>query len=416
MVNFMKKYYLETLSVGCPKNILESAQYRSTLESNGYNVVDDPQGADVIIYNTCGCLETLQQKAKEAINSGVSLNKDKQKKVIAAGCYPLIDKENNLKENNVLFFPPGDVKELKNLLSLESTTSSSNTHDLNKTDINSQPNFVTKPSKALGLIEVLEKITNLAFPKLKNFSKSVMMTANFHYVQTGSGCLGNCTFCGIKLAIGNPKSVDMNTIINGVRKGILNGKKDIWLVSDDLGAWGADLNQDSSSLLLEILNIPSHMNLVVNYFEPEHFVRQISVMKKVLKDKRVVQICIPMQTGSQSLLRRMGRHYNIKEVCHYIESVRKANPDLVIKTQLITGFPGETWDDFFQTLRLMSYFDGIGVNAYARLKFTPAHKLKPLPDHIVKLRTRMAKFVANIYHFKFFIKNLFNISLRNESA
>ncbi len=363
------------------------------------------EGADLIILNTCGCLNSLQEKAKQAISRSVDSRKDKNQKIIVAGCYPLIDKGNNLKELEVNFFPPGDIDEFSRLLDLKAGKEMES-NSLTEIDLVSQPAFVTKPHVWFKRLSKLEELINVQFLKLHNFMKAIMMSSQFHYVTVGKGCLGNCTFCGIKLAIGGPVSRPLHEIINGIRVGILNGKKDIWLVSDDIGCWGHDINKNSADLLEEILLIPSEMNLVLNYFEPEMFVKYYDRLKVSLSDRRIIQICLPLQTGSQRLLKRMGRSYDIADVLKKVDEIRKINPRLVIKTQYITAFPGETWRDIIKTFWSMRKFDGIGVNTYARVKYTPAYRLKPLSDKEASIRRNICDLFVKIFHFRFVLNSL----------
>lgn len=403
--------------MGCPKNILESATYRQVLESSGYKGTQTPEEADLLIYNTCGCLETLQEKAKSAIHKG-SLIRGEQKdvQIIAAGCYPLIDKGNNLKEMNIDFFPPGDTAALKGLLNSTDKSPTVPSTTLFKEDLDKQPSFVNQPNHLFSKLTKIENKLGLSFPRLHNFFKAIMMGPHFHYVSVGQGCLGNCTFCGIKLAIGNPKSRPLHEIINNIRRGFLNGKKDIWLVSDDVGSWGHDFNQASAQLIREILLIPSELTYTINYFEPEMFLNQKEELTTLFTDPRIIQICLPIQTGSQKLLRRMGRHYDIAETIRHVKKLRKGNPQLIIKTQYIICFPGETWKDFLLTLLSMRHFDGIGVNTYARLKYTPAYKLKALPKHTIKSRELITKVVVGFYHLRFVLKGLFRFKKQRQKA
>lgn len=407
----MKTFHIKTLSVGCPKNILESATYRKVLSEQGLSETSDALQADIELINTCGCLETLQKNAKDAISKSHdrSTVAQTQKKVVVAGCYPYADKGNNLKEMGIDFFPPGESDALLDLLGLKASVDSTESSHLDPEDYYEQPGFVTSPGKAFKRFVRFETFIGLKFLRIHNFLKCIMMSDEFHYVVVGKGCLGNCTFCAIKLAIGNPTSRPINQIVNNVRKGLLEGKPNIWLVSDDVGCWGHDINDNSSHLLREVLAIPLDMNLVLNYFEPEMFLKFKDQLLGPLSDRRVVQICIPVQTGSQALLRKMGRHYDLKSVFKSIKELRKRNPDLIMKSQYIVGFPGESWSDFFKTILSMWKFDGVGVNSYARLKYTPAYKLKPLPNWKILVRKRLAKIVAAVIHVTFLVSSLLRV-------
>lgn len=381
-----KKYYLETLSVGCPKNMLESSTYRKILGDAGFELTDEKSSADVVVFNTCGCLETFHDMAKNAV---ATTNVESHENVIVAGCYPFIDKENNLKEQNCKIVAPGDYDQFQRTLGLV-TKDISTDSEFNSSDYAVQPSFVSLPSK------IFSKISSNRFIslKVKRLFKSLMMTTDYSYVTVGSGCSGKCTFCGIKNAIGNPKSESLGKIIKDFSQLLDEGKKDIWLSSDDVGSWGTDIGSHPDVLLKNLLNDHRHFNLVVNYFEPEMYLKRKNQLIHLFKDKRLEQLCIPLQTGSQALLKRMGRHYDINEVCSEIKKIRRENPNVILKSQYIVGFPGETWSDFLKTIWSFRFYDGVGVNAYARLKFTAAYNLKPLSPVIVKVRTVIAKLVS----------------------
>lgn len=382
-----KTFYLETLSVGCPKNILESANYREFFNQNGAQSVDRMNDADIIVFNSCGCLETLQQKVRDSVDDAIKL---KDKEIIVAGCYPEIDKGNNLEELNVKTFPPGDIDALSKLVQINQESETfEKTHDLEDSDYNGQPLSIKLPSMVAEKFLSFESILSFKIYPFHNLFNALMMSNKFHYVEIGRGCMGNCTFCGIKHAIGNPKSREIDEIVEEVEIGLKSGKENVWLVSDDIGCWGMDIGKTSPELLKSILSKQNNMTLVLNYFEPEMFLKYFDEMKEILLDKRIVQICIPLQTGSQKVLKRMGRKYDIEEVIKKIEMIKRQNPELVFKSQIIVGFPGETWIDFFKTCLAIMKYDAVGVNKYARLKYTPAYKLKPLSNFTINLRNML---------------------------
>ncbi len=389
-----KTYFLKTLSVGCPKNMIESSTYRSILEENGYSEVEEKNNANIVIYNTCGCLEVLQSRARTAASS---TDVREHEKVIVAGCFPFIDKGNTLAKDGYEIFEPGDYNQFKKILGISEGLIVESS-DFNLTDYSEQPKLVNFPVKVYEFLKSNFKNLINNDSKVSRFFKSIMMTNKYFYLTLGAGCSGNCTFCGIKSAIGDPKSRSLGEILSKFQKAIDSGKKNIWLVSDDIGSWGKDLNTNTSTLLGNLLNNTHQFNIVLNYFEPDMLLNQWEKVSPFLLDKRVEQVCIPLQTGSQKLLKKMGRHYNIKEVLKAVKKIRKDNKSIVVKSQFIIGFPGETWKDFIMSLYAISKFDGVGVNAYARLKYTAAYNLKPLPNIVVKLRTIIAKSFAFIMY------------------
>lgn len=389
----MKKFYLETLSVGCPKNLIESSTYRKMFIRNNYIETKNKSSADYIVYNTCGCLNILQQKANNAIYSYRPIE---EQQVIVAGCLPKIDKKNRYEEDGFKIVHSREYDVFKQIIN----DSDSLNEDIEKIDIKdyqSQPMLVKGPNKLLFLARKIFKSR-----KVNYFFKSIMMTTDFHYVTIGSGCSGKCTFCGIKKAIGEPQSNYKNQILNSFYRGIEMKKKDFWLVSDDIGSWGKDFNESINGLLCEILKFKEDFHLVLNYFEPDMFLAAGEKIYKTIADDRIIQICLPLQTGSQKVLKRMGRHYNIEKVLEATKKIRKVNKNIIIKSQFIVGFPGESLKDFLKTLFVMRYFDGCGVNAYSALNDTPAAKLKDLSKFTIAVRVMIAKTVSSILQLRVF--------------
>ena len=383
-----KTFYLKTLSVGCPKNLIESSTYRDILLAEGYVEKEQHEGADIVVFNTCGCLNLLQQRAK---SSAYSVDINSHDKVIIAGCYPLIDESNTLLKDGYALVGPGDFQEFsKNIGAKEGQKSES--LQINTTDFYEQPSFVSRPARLSKKIAFFLKRDSFRY----NFVKSIMMNSEFFYLTVGSGCSGHCTFCGIKKAIGGPKSKALQEIISIFKNAQnTNVSKDVWLVSDDLGSWGLDLERNAFELLSELLNVAdSEHRFVLNYVEPDMFLKLGREFEELFVDKRIMQLCLPTQTGSQAVLRRMGRHYDLYEVQLLVKRLKKMNSRLVIKSQVIVGFPGESWKDFFYTLIYIRQFDGVGVNSYAKIKGTAATKLKDLSPLTIKTRALMAKSLA----------------------
>jgi tRNA A37 methylthiotransferase MiaB len=210
------------------------------------------------------------------------------------------------------------------------------------------------------------------------------------------------------VAKGHVKSKPVVQIMHEVQKGLALDKSKIWLLGDDIGCYGIDLNSDFSTLLIEILAIPKDFELVINYFEPYFFLKQFEKILPLLSDKRVLHINFPIQSGNARIVKEMGREYDPKEVLKKILALKKCNPEIVIKTNIIVGFPSETFAEFIDSVKSVFYFDAI-----LAIKFTPragtrAHKMTDqVSERSKSLRMAIINFFVLLRHGYIVAKSIF---------
>ncbi len=371
----MRKFHILTTTEGCATNLLENATYRENLKLSGMTNTTDAQEADVLIVNTCGYTTEREEYTSNVIKE---LNeKFPGKEIVVGGCLPKINPQKLKEVHTGPVFNPGDVAELNKILKLERDSDSiTESHFFDVQDFDDLSPSHRLTLKARPIYFKVENLFKRKFQPLHNILKTTIVNNEYYSITVSQGCLGKCTFCAIKTAKGEVRSKPISDIISQFKEGLQKGHKKFWLVGDDIGCYGYDLGIDFADLLERILGIKEDFELVINYFEPMWFVKLFDRMEPLLCDKRILNINFPLQSGSFGVVRKMGREYDPQIVLDRIKRIKKKNPSLVMKTNIIVGFPGETSSDFYKSVRSALAFDAILAIPYTARPGTGAMKYK----------------------------------------
>ena len=403
-----RKFHIVTTTEGCATNLLENATYREHLHASGLVNCKNAEEAEVIIVNTCGYTTERENYTQTVIQN----LKDKfpNKEIIVGGCLPKINAEKLSTVYQGPTFSPGDLNGLNSILNLkkdENIDSSANFFD--EQDFDDLSNTHQLALKVRPFYFQVEKLFKHKFQPLHNVLETTIVNNEYFSIVVSQGCLGKCTFCAIKAAKGSVKSRPIDVIISEFKKGLSLGHKKFWLVGDDIGCYGYDIGLDFADLLEKILALPDDFELVINYFEPMWFVKLFDRMEKLLTDRRILNINFPIQSGSYRIVRRMGREYDPAIVMDRIARIKKANPDLVIKTNIIVGFPGERFKDYLDSLKTIKGFDAILPLKYTPRPGTGAMKYRdPVSEPIQEMRVKVMKAIVFFRHAWVALKSLLN--------
>ncbi len=355
--NEIKEIYFETY--GCTANQNSSEIMKGLVAQAGINITNNPEIADIIVINSCIVKTPTQEKIRRRISDLLKKNK----KIILAGCMPRLNK-NKLKDPNLYLL---DTSQIRNILNLIRDISS------NK----------VKCDKYLKQRQEIK----LNLPKISN-EKIIRIT------QISEGCFGKCTYCIVRLAKGKLFSYPKEKIIESIKKDIASGGKEIWITSQDNAAYGNDFKKYLlPELLREILNIKGNFFVRLGMMNPNNVKKILSELIDIYKHPKMFKFLhIPIQSGSNKILKAMNRQYKIQDVLKIIDKFKKEIPDLTISTDIIVGYPGETERDFQETLNVIKKIKPEMLN---RSNFyfrpgTPAEKFKnskfQIPSEIVKKR------------------------------
>ncbi|MDN7025758.1 MiaB/RimO family radical SAM methylthiotransferase [Methanoculleus sp. FWC-SCC1] len=210
-------------------------------------------------------------------------------------------------------------------------------------------------------------------------------------VQIASGCLGRCSYCITRLARGALCSASADAILDAVRTLAAGGAKEIQLTGQDVSAWGRDIGETLPDLLQRIDDIPGRFRLRLGMMNPATVLPILPDLARAYESEKVFQFLhLPVQSGSDAVLSRMSRGYRAADVLAIVSAFRERYPEMIISSDFIVGFPGETDTDFAASLKLLrqAAFAKVNITRYSRRPGTPAAAYKDLTDYVRKQRSR----------------------------
>ena len=325
------------VTLGCPMNQVDSERIISGFVEHGFEIVPEEE-AHVIVVNTCGFIESAREESIETILSVADLKaRGNLKAVVVAGC--LAERYGN------------------ELLK-----------DLSEADI------IVGLSDAEKIPELCCKLLDYEKPGERVYSRVLIGFPHMAYLRISEGCNHRCSYCAIPMIRGPFRSIPEEDILNEARELSELGVKELILIGQDTTFYGSDLDGKNLSGLLEKLNDIKGIEWIrLLYSHPEHFkdelVEAYTGLSKVLP-----YIDIPLQHISGSVLRRMGRRMPPEKIKKLIESLREKIENLILRTTLIVGFPGETEKDFRELVDFVRRyrFERLGVFVYSREEGTKA--------------------------------------------
>jgi len=356
----MNKKYI-VITYGCQMNIHESEKLSGMLEELGYIKTDAREDADVIVFNTCCIRQGAEDRAFGNIGALKPLKKNKKDLIIAVcGCMTQQkDRVEKLKQS----YPYVDII--------------FGTHNLHKFK-----EFLTKRLDTKK--RVIEFCTDeTLMPEQTNMVRDDKFNA---YVNIIYGCNNFCTYCIVPYVRGRERSRDFNEIVDEVKNLIILGYKSITLLGQNVNSYGNDISDPKvnfNNLLKTLASLDGDFEIKFMTSHPKDLsyevIDTISENEKLSKE-----IHLPVQSGSNKILKAMNRHYTIEHYMDIINYIRKKIPSVRLTTDLIVGFPGETEEDFNETVNLVKTvkYDGIFAYMYSPRTGTIAEKMEQLPFKI----------------------------------
>lgn len=349
----INKIYISTL--GCSKNLVDSETMLSILNHQGLERVDDPKQADLAIVNTCGFIEAAKQESIQEILELAEYKKHaKMRYLIVTGCLA----QRYQKEL---------AREMPEVDAFLGTTSFEKIYEVVE-----------------GLQSGYRKsiIWDIHYPVDMNAKRERLTPRYTAFIKIAEGCDNRCTYCIIPRLRGNYRSREMSAILEEAKSLADQGVKEIILIAQDTAKYGMDLyGQKSLAKLLRQLNEIENLHWIrFLYTYPEDIDEEL-VEAVRMSEKVCSYFDMPIQHCCDQILRRMNRKTTQRQLYEKIQLIRKQIPDAVIRTTLITGFPGESEEEFRQMKAFVSEigFERLGVFAYSQEEDTPAAKM---PDQI----------------------------------
>lgn len=325
-------------SLGCKVNIYESELVTNILKNNNYTVVDFEDKADIYIINTCSVTNESDKKSRKMINRAKKNNPAAI--IIVMGCYSQVNAE-DIDADIVL----GNKDKSKIVEIIEEY-------------------IKTKQKK-----KIIYDLTKVDFEKMEitNFDSHTRA-----FVKIQDGCNAFCSYCIIPYVRGRVRSKDPEDVIKEVTTLVEKGYKEIVLTGIHTGRYGTDINTNLEELLNKLVNIPNIYRIRLSSIEINEITPGI---KDLLKENKVMakHLHIPLQSGSNKILKLMNRRYNKEEFLSMVDNLRDI-PDISLTTDLIVGFPNEGEEEFNETIDTLKKigFTKIHTFPYSKRKGTPA--------------------------------------------
>ena len=349
------------ISLGCAKNRVDAEMMLAALKAAGYKIIDDPALADVAIINTCGFIESAKQESIDEILELAKLKEEgKIKALIATGCLTERYREQMLSE----------------LPELDAVVGIGGNGEIDKV-----------------VRRVLENQTVELFPdkrKLPLEGGRIQSTEYYYaYLKIAEGCDNHCTYCAIPMIRGGYRSRRMENLVKEAEELSKGGVKELIVIAQDTTKYGIDIYGEYklAELLRKLCRIDGLEWIRVLYCYPEAITDEL-IRTFAEEDKLVKYMDIPLQHCDKQVLKRMGRGGDRESLTALVKKLRENIPGMVLRTTFITGFPGETEEQFEQLAEFSKEigFERMGCFPYSCEEATPAAKMKDQIDDDVKER------------------------------
>src|SRR3989339_892790 len=293
----MLEVYFE--SYGCSANYNSTEIMKGLVKQAGLNITSNIDFADLVVINSCIVKEPTEEKIRRKVQDLSHAGK----KVILAGCMAKLRKKSFLNYDSVYLLGTNHIKNVNNLK--------------------------ISDEKYIGINQISE------------------------------GCLGTCTYCITRLAKGKLFSYPSEKIIESVKNDVMSGCKEIWITSQDNASYNSEMSKDISKdglvqLLEEIIKIKGNFFVRVGMMNPNNVLKILPELIEIYKHEKMFKFLhIPIQSGSNKILKDMNRKYTREDVLKIVNKFKKEIPNIIFSTDVIVGYPGETKKDFEDTLDIV---------------------------------------------------------------
>ena len=341
-------------TLGCKVNSYESEYIASSLKNAGYLIVPFGEVSDIVVINTCSVTNQADAKSRKIINQAVRLNPNAC--IVACGCF--IEANKDIKIDGVdIYLGNKDKSRIVELV-----------------------------SRFFESREEIRRLYSNLGDVFENMEISSFEGKTRAFVKVQDGCENFCTYCIIPYVRGKCRSKDLEQVVREITDLVSNGYKEVVLTGIHTGNYGVDLNTNFASLLKRIICIPGLLRVRVSSIEITELTDEVLDILENSSSVVANHLHIPLQAGSNHVLKLMNRKYDLDYFREKINKIRAIRPDISISTDIIVGFPGETDEDFESTLNFAREinFSKIHVFPYSKRKGTPAAVFKEQVDEKVK--------------------------------
>ncbi len=343
---------------GCTHNQADGELISNQIKKIKNAEESNVEESDIVILNTCA----VKNKTQSRMLSKIKQYREQGKKVLVAGCLPRVNTE-ILEE---LQAPMVDINSIEKI-----------------------PKAIMEIQKGKKPVHFSEKHLN----KLRmdqNETKNTKKT--YGIVPIAEGCLGNCSYCGVKNSRGNLTSYPEKDILKEAKRHLAEGKKEIYITAEDTGCYGKDLEEKTNlpRLIQALANLEGEFKVRVGMMNPEHTLQIKEELTKALQNEKIYKFLhIPVQSGSNKVLKDMNRRYTVQKFLELVNYLKKEVKDINLATDIIVGYPTERKEHFQETIELIknTELDIVNISRFHPRPNTVGNTLKQLTSQTLKERS-----------------------------
>ena len=348
--------YLDSAHWSCLPSLIAYSRLYHFLIKNGHKITQNHSKADFIIISSCGVLKNFENRTIKLYHKHYPLKK-KDAIIIIYGCLIKTNWE-RLQDLDIIPIGPDDDNKLNDLFFSKIKFESIKpvcSEETKKEIIAGRETHVFMKSKAFIATRIFLPFSNKLKMKYNQILRE-LTHKNRMFVEFSKGCTGKCSYCIIKKAKGNLRSRKINDIINDIES-IYDPSKTLFLVADDCGCYGADIGSNLYELINQINKKFPNMTIDLNYLNPEIIQRDTKEQLSLFKNGSFRYVIIPIQSGSNKIIKKMNRRYNAEKILKITDQIKKISPSTILYAHFIIGYPGERTIDFIKTLGATLHFD-----------------------------------------------------------
>ena len=352
-------------SFGCSANLADGEALAGCLAEAGYKLLEDVENANIVIYNTCAVKGPTENRMMEVLKRVPS-----DKKLIVAGCLPLINFERLCKEVRFdgVVGPAAGEKIVDVVMR------------------------VLNDERVIALQDAVNAKPSLNLPRLR-------LNPVIGIVPINYGCLGSCAYCCVGFARGRLRSYDIPEIVERVKRDMAMGIREFWITSQDTACYGRDNSTNLAELLKALCAIEEDFRVRIGMMTPNLAQSILEDLIQAFRSEKIFKfIHLPVQSGDNQVLKRMRRFYSVDDFKDIVNAFRVSFPKVTVATDVICGFPGETEEAFERTLCLIEDVkpDIVNVSKFFARPRTVAAEMRedfvPFPE--IKRRSGLAAELA----------------------
>lgn len=372
---------------GCPRSKVEAAKLFEYFKANGWEILDDVARSDLVVVSGCAVAAKAEEVSLRTV-AAVARDRRPGSRLVVVGCIAGIVEDRLEQEFGAIVVPPVRSSDLDEIIGARIPIA----EIADPNDLTPYLERARLPLRANGKSALRRTVSSVRaksralHPRRRQDAPEFIYLEplrNVHAIKVAAGCLEDCSYCAIRVAVGPLRSKPLERIGVEFDEGLALGRTEYKLIGADVGAYGQDIGLSCVDMLDCFFRRSGDYRLTIHDFHPRWLVHYEDTLVPLLaaNAQRVRLLILPVQSGSERVLGLMQRRSTAADLTHALQALRAAAPEIALGTHVLVGFPGETDRDFDDSLRLLELIDFQRVDIY-RYADRPKTEAPMLPDKV----------------------------------